>query len=75
MPTREPLELITDREAGKLMQALVRGRGEIHEAYADIVLHWAAEARMRAMLLDLALKGKIVLIVKDGEVYVKDNGL
>jgi hypothetical protein len=66
-------ELITEKEAEKLLRAMVASGVPFTEEDAMTVLTWAVEMRIGHAMLGLALQGRKSLQVKDGEVLVGEN--
>jgi len=62
--------VLTDDEQERLLRALLRRHGTATEAECLRVLHWATEARVGAVLLELVLVGRIGLSVRGDEVVV-----
>ena len=63
-----PADVLSDLEVRQLMQSFTRGKAEILEDDALLVLRWAQEQRWRGLLLDWVLDGSIQPHVIDGEV-------
>jgi len=60
--------LFTERELYALRMALARSQEPFSEAAMDTVLLWAAEMRVGAAMVEMAMQGRIALVVQDGAV-------
>jgi hypothetical protein len=66
-------EFFEKEEVDKLIMALAHGQGTFTEEDCEIVYDWALECRLSAAMLQSVLDGRIYVIVKDGEVLVKQG--
>ncbi len=62
-------EILTEKEIEKLIEQLARGQKEFTEDDADEVIKWAKRILIQKALLDFVLDGKLMVCLKNGEVY------
>lgn len=62
--------IITDDEIRQLARQLCKGTGKpVPEADVKRVVDWATDTRIESSLLELLLRGKICVRIKDGELF------
>jgi hypothetical protein len=70
----EPPEVFSNDEVAQLIKGAIDAsdQGSVSDAEVDQVIHWAIESRVGEVMLDLALEGRIGMLVRpDGEVTFK----
>lgn len=68
--------LLSGEDAQALLDALASGMAAFTEKEAEAMLTWALNMRIGVGIVNLAIRGKVSLVVKDGEVkvFLRQNG-
>ena len=59
-------DILEDNEIEKIIVQLAIGQGKFNEKEAELAVNWASEIRILGALLDMVLKGHLVLVIGDG---------